>query len=217
MDFFIFDFDSTIIKTEGLDELAKIILENNPDQENLINKITETTNLGMEGKISFTDSLTQRLALLSPKLSDIERFVGIITTQLSDSVERNKRFFEINKDKIFIISGGFLEFILPVTRMLEIPDNQVFANSFVFNEGGEYQGVDTKNPLAYSGGKVKVAEQLGLVGNVLVIGDGYTDFEIKKSGFAKFFAAFTENVKRESVMQVADYSINSMDELLTHI
>lgn len=214
MDFFIFDFDSTIIKTEGLDELAKIILAEHPEKDTILEKIEETTNLGMEGKMSFDESLKKRLALLSPTSQHIEKFVDLIISQLSDSVERNKNFFDSNKDKIFIISGGFLEFILPVTRVLNIPDNQVFGNKFVFDSHGVYKGVDTNNPLVYSGGKVKVAEELSLQGDVIVVGDGYTDFEIKKAGHAKYFAAFIENVKRESVIQVADFNVNSIDELL---
>ena len=47
----IIDYDSTFIKLESLDELSKLSKNNNIKVEN---KIIEITNLGMEGKISFT-------------------------------------------------------------------------------------------------------------------------------------------------------------------
>ncbi|MGL4631983.1 MAG: phosphoglycerate dehydrogenase, partial [Leadbetterella sp.] len=49
---------------------------------------------------------------------------------------------------------------------------------------------------------------------ISVIGDGYTDYELKKSGEAHRFYAFIENVKRENVLPGADFVINSLDEFL---
>ena len=54
----IIDFDSTIIKTEGLEELASISLQNKTNKEEIIQKIEKITNLGMEGSIGFTESLS---------------------------------------------------------------------------------------------------------------------------------------------------------------
>jgi len=51
------DMDSTIVESETLDDLAKII-----GKENEIKKITK---LAMNGKINFIDSLTQRVELLN--------------------------------------------------------------------------------------------------------------------------------------------------------
>jgi D-3-phosphoglycerate dehydrogenase len=47
-----------------------------------------------------------------------------------------------------------------------------------------------------------------------VIGDGYTDFEIKESGLANKFYAFTENVSRPKVTSQADHIAPSFDEIL---
>jgi len=47
-----------------------------------------------------------------------------------------------------------------------------------------------------------------------VIGDGYTDYEIKHAGFANKFYAFTENVEREKVLAKADHITPSLDEFL---
>ncbi len=47
-----------------------------------------------------------------------------------------------------------------------------------------------------------------------MIGDGYTDFEIKDAGLANKFYAFTENVGRENIIEKADHVAPSLDEFL---
>ena len=47
-----------------------------------------------------------------------------------------------------------------------------------------------------------------------MIGDGYTDYEIKHSGLANKFYAFTENVERENIVSKADHITPSLDEFL---
>src|SRR5262249_29524612 len=51
-------------------------------------------------------------------------------------------------------------------------------------------------------------------GDVYVVGDGYTDFEIKKNGAATKFFAFTENVARDAVIGHADHVVPNFDEFL---
>ena len=60
---FVFDFDSTLTSVEALDVLAEITLVNNPAKDQIIQEIIDITNLGIDGKISFTDSLEQRIKL----------------------------------------------------------------------------------------------------------------------------------------------------------
>ena len=57
-------FDSTFSRVEGLDELAVIALENHPQKDEIVAKITQITHLGMEGKMSFESALKERISLL---------------------------------------------------------------------------------------------------------------------------------------------------------
>jgi len=66
---FVFDFDSTLTSVEGLDVLAEISLRNNPDKSIVVNKIQEITDRGIDGDISFSDSLSSRIALLNANKS----------------------------------------------------------------------------------------------------------------------------------------------------
>jgi D-3-phosphoglycerate dehydrogenase len=84
----------------------------------------------------------------------------------------------------------------------------------VFDEHGNVTGFDKENPLSQNNGKVEQLKRLNLPGDVYVIGDGYTDYEIKHAGLANKFFAFTENVEREKVLTKADHIAPSLDEFL---
>jgi len=211
---FIIDFDSTFTKVEGLDELAKIALADQADSEQICQQIEQITNEGMDGKISFKESLTLRLQLLRAKKQHLPKLVEVLKNKVSDSVKRNQAFLETYADDILIISSGFKEFIEPTVTNLGIKPENVYANTFVFDQEGNIIGCDEQNPLAQNNGKVNLISQLNLQGDVYVIGDGYTDYEIKKSGLANRFFAFTENISRESVTQNADHIVASLDEFL---
>ena len=62
--FLIVDFDSTFVQVEALDELAAIALAEHPAADSIIEKIRTITAQGMEGKISLSDSLANRIKLL---------------------------------------------------------------------------------------------------------------------------------------------------------
>ena len=115
------------------------------------------------------------------------------------------------------MSGGFKECILPVVESYSIAPNHILANTFKLNEKGEITGYDENNPLCYSNGKAIAVKKLNLSGTVYAIGDGYTDYQIKQLGAAKYFIAFTENVKRQAIVDCADYNVKNFDELLYYI
>ena len=208
------DFDSTFISSETLDELAKITLADHPKREIITQKIAEITRLGMEGKLPFNKSLEKRMRLLSPKKHHIDRLTKVLKTQITASVRRNKMFFRQNAGRIYIISGGFKEIIAPIVQEYGIAENHILANNFVYDRKGEISGYDSKNPLAQKNGKVKAARRLKLSGDITVIGDGYTDYQMKALGVANRFVALTENVFRESVATKADEVIATFDDFL---
>lgn len=212
--YYIIDFDSTFVKLESLDELAKIALQNNPKRKEIVKEIQNITNLGMDGKMSFEESLERRLKLFSPTKQHIQELIILLEKNITHSVERNKSFFVNYADSIFIISGGFREYIIPIVYNFGIPAQHILANTFLFDEKNQFVGHDKNNPLAKKGGKAKIIDTLCLQGEIVMIGDGYTDYEVKEAGKADTFYAFVENVKREKVMKKADKVIESFDEII---
>lgn len=211
---FIIDFDSTFIQVEAMDELAEISLNGDENQQKVIQEIQEITNLGMEGKMSFTQTLEERVKLLKANQKHLPLLVGVLKGKVSTSIERNKNFFKEFSDQIYIVSGGFKEYIDPILELFNIPSNQVFANTFKYDDQGNIVGFDRENVLSNEGGKVALLKEMKIEGEVYVIGDGYNDFLLKDAGLADKFFAFTENVQRDIVSKVADHVAPCFDEFL---
>lgn len=214
--FFVIDFDSTFTKVEALDVLGEISLVGRPDRDDVLNQIKTITDRGMAGELSFTDSLELRLKLLRAHRDQLPALIETLTGKISDSFQRNREFLAENADHIYIVSNGFREFIVPVVASLGIKADHVLANTFVYDEAGNIVDFDRSNPLSANGGKPQVIRTLQLDGEVYVIGDGYTDYEIRESGVAARFYAFTENVLRPRVVEKADFTAPSLDEFLYH-
>lgn len=213
--YFIIDFDSTFTQVEALDELCDIALEGQPDKEEVLKVIQETTDLAMEGNLSFRESLERRVRVLRAHKSHLPVLIERLRQKVSTSIDRNKEFFDTYSGSVHIISNGFADFIEPIVKPYGIPSTHVHANSFVFDEAGNIVDFDRENPLSKSNGKVEVMKKLDLdEGEVYVIGDGYNDYEIRKAGFANRFYAFTENISRDSVVAQADHVTPSFDEFL---
>ncbi|MFY0600497.1 MAG: phosphoglycerate dehydrogenase [Cyclobacteriaceae bacterium] len=211
---FVIDFDSTFTRVEALDVLCEISLQNHPDKEKALNRIKEITDLGMEGKLSLRESLDERLKILQAKKSHLPDLIERLKKEVSNSFIRNKEFVKQYAAQIYIVSNGFKDFIVPIVAQYGIEADQVYANEFIYDEDGNITGFNADNLLSSNGGKPKQIEALNLEGEIFVLGDGYTDYEIKKAGIAHKFYAFTENIKRENVLQNADHEAPNLDEFL---
>ena len=213
-DHLIIDFDSTFVTVESLDELAHIVLKDNPESAQRLETIRAITRAGMEGSIPFDESLSKRLKLLNINQKDIHAATIVLAKKVTPSFKRNKQFLMENSQNILIISGGFYEMIIPIVSEYGILEDQVFANKFVYKGTSRIAHVDSQNIMAQSGGKVAQANALGLAGEIHVIGDGYTDYQIKSEGPAKKFFAFIENIRRNSVCEVADVVLANIDDYI---
>ncbi len=211
---YIFDFDSTLTKVEALDVLAEITLKDNPKKEAIIQEIIDITNLGIDGEISFTESLERRIKLLKANKADLTGLVSALRKQVSKSIESNKNFFEEFAEDIYVISCGFKEFIDPIVKEYNIPTERVFANTFEFSKTGEIIGFDADNPLSKHNGKIQCLKDMNLNGEIQVIGDGYSDYVTREAGIADKFFAYTENVSRQKTTENADHIAPNLDEFL---
>jgi D-3-phosphoglycerate dehydrogenase len=211
---YVFDFDSTLTRVEALDVLAEITLQGKSNKEEIVKEIQRITNLGIDGDISFTESLEKRIRLLNAHKNDLEHLVGELRHKISKSITSNKDFFKEFSDDIYVISCGFKEFIDPIVEEYNIPSDRVYANTFKFDEEGNIIGFDEANVLASHNGKIECLKNLDLDGEVQVIGDGYSDYVMREAGIAHKFFAYTENVHREKATNNADHVAPNLDEFL---
>ncbi|MBU3969957.1 MAG: phosphoglycerate dehydrogenase [Alphaproteobacteria bacterium] len=211
---YIFDFDSTLVRIETLEALAEIALAGAPDAAAIRAEVAALTDQAMTGDLPFGEALRRRLALLPLTRAHVAELADRILDEGTPSVRRNLRFFRENADRIVILSGGFREIVAPLAAHLHIPPGRVLCNDLTYDADGRITGVEAANPLSEAGGKPAVIKALGLSGPVVMIGDGWTDAEVKLAGVADRFHAFTEIVRRERVVAAADAEAPSMDEFL---
>tara|TARA_Y100000768_G_C23901341_1_gene645239 strand:+ start:109 stop:783 length:675 start_codon:yes stop_codon:yes gene_type:complete len=212
----IIDFDSTIVKIETLDCLAGIVLSKSKNKNELINQINKITNSAMNGEISFKQSINQRLSLLDFNTNHISKLILEIIKNIDSTFVKNLDFFEKYVNDVYIISGGFKNIIIPALKSISDKQWKVFANDMVF-QNEKIIGIDKKNILSKNFGKVNLVKSLNLNNDVIVVGDGFTDYEIKKYNLANYFLCYTRHIKRKKIIKYADlecYDFNQVKEFI---
>ncbi|MDX9918800.1 MAG: phosphoserine phosphatase SerB [Paludibacter sp.] len=162
-----FDMDSTLIKTEVIDELA--------DRAGVGTQVREITEAAMRGEIDFNESFIQRVALLKGlDVSVLEEIANNLP--IMDGALRLMRILKKCGYKIAILSGGFSFFGNHLKKLFDV--DYVYANDLEIENGkltGKHQGdiVDGK----------RKAELLRLIAQVekidlqqvIAVGDGAND------------------------------------------
>lgn len=162
-----FDMDSTLIKTEVIDELA--------DRAGVGKKVRKITESAMRGEIDFKESFTRRVALLKGLDESVMREIAE-NLPIMDGAERLMNVLKKSGFKIAILSGGFTYFGEYLQKKFGV--DYVYANNLEIVDGkltGRYLGeiVDGR----------RKAELLSLIAQVekieleqvIAVGDGAND------------------------------------------
>ena len=215
----ILDFDSTIINTESIDCLSKIVLNKTDNDIQILKKINKITNEGMNGEISFENSLNKRLSLLKINKNHIKELSLEVSKNFDDTFINNLVFFESIIDNVYIVSSGFKEVIQFAFKSISNKNWNIFANDLDYRNN-HLVTINKNNPLSKDLGKVKLIKSMNLSGNVIVVGDGYTDYEIRKHNQANIFLCYIRNINRKKVSKYADvlcYDFNQIREFINKI
>ena len=205
-----FDCDSTLSKIEGIDELARRV--------GLGDEMSRLTDAAMNGVLLLEAVYEQRLSLIRPDRHSIDWLADLYIEQIVDGVKDVFEALTAPGKELHIISGGLRQAILPLARVLGLPEAQVHAVDIYFNADGSYRDYDQNSPLARTGGKAEICRRLLKAQSSLVmIGDGKTDMEAKQAGAVVI--GFGGVVDRPIVREQADfYSAEpSLVSVLAHI
>nr|XP_006641085.1 PREDICTED: phosphoserine phosphatase [Lepisosteus oculatus] len=205
-----FDVDSTVIKEEGIDELAKFC--------GVGDAVTEMTRKAMGGSMSFKTALTERLSIIRCSREQVNKLLTDHPPQLTPGIKELVGCLQQRGVKVFLISGGFRCLVEHVATQLGIPLDHVFANRLKFYFNGEYAGFDETQLTAESGGKGRVISFLKKkyeLQKVVMIGDGATDLEACPP--ANAFIGFGGNVVRPQVKEKSAWYVTSFGELLKEL
>lgn len=214
---FVIDFDSTFINAESLDALAQIALRRHPDRVAMVARIQQITNDGMAGLTPFSQSLAQRLSLLNLHRDHVTEANATLARTISRSFLKYREFFKKYSDAIYIVSSGFRELIDPIVIPFGVREDHIHANELIYHYSGRVLGVKSGSILAEDQGKRKLVDGLNLPGEVVVIGDGISDFEIASGRRDRKFFAFTENVSRDSVVKRSKFVAPNLDFVLQQL
>lgn len=210
--YLVIDFDSTFVTGEAFDELAGIMLSNAVDRIARVAEIAAITRAGMEGKIGFDESLRRRIGALRPDRDSLAALVEQLRGSVTPSVVRERDWIAGHADRVYVISGGFREFVVPVVQEFGIAGDHVLANTFEW-DGDRVTGV-VPGPLARSNGKAAVLRDLGIPGPVVMVGDALSDYAPREQGAADAFVLFTENVERPGLTDKADAVATNFSEVI---
>ena len=204
------DFDSTFVTVETIDEISKISCKKED-----IEKIEEITIKAMEGRTSFQEALSKRIKIINANKNHVKKIKKLLNNKISPTFNLNKEFIINNSDNFYIISGGFKEIIFDVVKDFGIKEKNIFANDFIYDKNNNIINVNTNNLLSKNRGKVLASEKIK--GYNIAIGDGFTDFEIKKFNKAKKFIQYTETINRKNINNHADFIAKNFNEAISYI
>ena len=168
------DMDSTLIKEECIDELAKFT--------GLSEKILEITNSSMNGKIHFSDSFIKRTELFKGvKLNILEECFDQCIN-LSRGAKTLVNTMKSRNARTYIVSGGYNFFVARVAKLLKVSD--YYSNDVIIQDN-MFSG-KVKKPIIDEMGKLdlvkKICKKSNLnIKNVIAVGDGANDIKMLES------------------------------------
>ncbi|MFB9886502.1 phosphoserine phosphatase SerB [Balneatrix alpica] len=177
-----FDMDSTLIKAEVIDELAK--------EAGIGEQVAAITEEAMQGHIDFKESFRRRMALLNGLDESVLQGVAA-RLQLMDGAEKLISTLKRMGFKVAILSGGFTYFAQYLQQRLGI--DFVYANLLEL-EQGKLTGRAVE-PIVDATRKAELLQQLaaqeGLcLEQTVAVGDGANDLQmLAKAGIGVAFRA----------------------------
>ena len=169
-----FDVDSTVVTTEGIDDLAAFL--------GCGEKVAELTAQAMGGSMPFHEALALRLSAMQPSQQQLTEMMAKEPLQLTPGVADLISALHANKQDVYFVSGGFRQMIEPIAAQCGVGKDMIYANTFLFNEDGSFKSHLDSEPTSRAGGKAKVVADLKAkhgYKTVVMVGDGATDMEVR--------------------------------------
>ncbi len=194
----IFDCDSTLTHTEGIDLLA--------DMNDVWEEVSEITRRSMESTSLTVEDFEKRLELVNPTLEQVQDLGDLYIANLTRDVREVIKLLIETGRNIFILTGGLQPAVDYLARYLGIGYKNVYSVEVYFNQEGEYTGFDKSSPLVNSHGKTRIAKQITEeYGKSVLIGDGKNDIEA--AGEIELFIGYGGAVRRQKVLEASEIYI----------
>jgi len=202
-----FDVDSTVVQTEGIDLLARCF--------GVYDAVANLTKTAMEGNVKFQDAMAQRLDIMQPTKDGVRECLAKERPKFTRDMKKVMARLQERQVAIYLVSGGFTMMIEPIADILKIPRENIFANTILFDDDGNYKDFDRTAYTSKSGGKPAVVKHLKKTKGyktVVMIGDGATDMDARPPADA--FIGYGGVQVRAKVKEGADWFITHWGEVL---
>lgn len=201
----VLDVDSTVAAIEGIDWLAGL------RDAATAAWVADITRQAMDGEIPIEAAYERRLLAIAPTRAEVAALADAYVAAIVPGARETIAQARAAGVDVRFLSGGLQEAILPMARVLGVPDDAVHAVPLRWDDGDRCLGFDADAPLARSGGKPLVLQRLALTAPVLAVGDGSTDAEL--APHVARFVAFTGVVRRPAVVAAAAAEASTFDEI----
>ena len=192
------DMESTVIKNECIDEIAKIVGKKD--------EIKKITSMSMHGKIDFSDSLRKRIQILKGTNKYVlEEVYNNITVNFG--IKTLVKTMSSFGAKTFLVSGGFDFFAKKIAK--KIGFSSFYANDLLIHR--EKISGSIKEPILDAEAKKNIILNLSKLYGInpsetIAVGDGANDLEmIKIAGIGA--AYYSKPILKKS----SDIQINNTD------
>ena len=186
----IFDFDQTLVNHESTLEVIKSALGDGPGAQATLEQLQRLAPKALAGRASTWELLS--LIKLIPRIRKrhINHYVDAIIGSLDPDLMLMLRNLQREGTQVHILSGGYIEWIAPIARSLDIDTHNVIANRLFW--AGSRALCPWPSPLINPGrGKSRIVGQWRqsgkLKGRAVIVGDARSDHQVYVDGWVDGF------------------------------
>lgn len=181
----IFDFDFTLVDHESTVEVLKAALYDSPDSARRLERLAQIAPKALSGRASIGELLSLMSVVTHVRTHHVSRYVETTISSIHPTLLQTLGQLRNDGVGLHVISGGYKEWIAPITREWGIASDNVVANQFLW--AGKRVLLTRPSPLLSSSkGKSEIVRRWraagGLSGKTLIVGDGASDYQVYKDG-----------------------------------
>ncbi|WP_254283673.1 HAD family phosphatase [Pseudomonas sp. SBB6] len=186
----IFDFDQTLLPGESTVQVLELSLQFHDNAAQRLQKLASIAPRALAGNASAKELMTLLSMVPTLRRTHIQHYIEQRLTQLPHALGQALHYLQQRQVGIHIISGGYMEWIVPLAQAWGIEARHVVANRF-FWFGSRALTIRPSPLLSAAQGKGAIIRDWRrrgqLKGPVLMVGDGQADFRVFQQGLVDDF------------------------------